>query len=177
MDYIFKDWEKKLSAFEDSVEKELKDIRQCKEDIQQLKAELTNQIAKGQYIRDDQRLILSAPEVIIGNLDPNGLLYSDAGSAVVIRGTEVSLQGVGDGGKVDTRASSIRQTAEDPGIDGLEHVVTGVSQVVSQARHIIIQSDDTEGAFSAVTEPAAGSGVRIRADKSIEIGALATAES
>jgi hypothetical protein len=177
MDYIFKDWEKKLSAFEDSVEKELKDIRQCKEDIQQLKAELTNQIAKGQYIRDDQRLILSAPEVIIGNLDPNGLLYSDAGSAVVIRGTEVSLQGVGDGGKVDTRASSIRQTAEDPGIDGLEHVVTGVSQVVSQARHIIIQSDDAEGAFSAVTEPAAGSGVRIRADKSIEIGALATAES
>ena len=106
MDYIFKDWEKKLSAFEDSVEKELKDIRQCKEDIQQLKAELTNQIAKGQYIRDDQRLILSAPEVIIGNLDPNGLLYSDAGSAVVIRGTEVSLQGVGDGGKVDTRAST-----------------------------------------------------------------------
>ena len=34
MDYIFKDWEKKLSAFEDSVEKKLEDIRQCKEDIQ-----------------------------------------------------------------------------------------------------------------------------------------------
>jgi hypothetical protein len=177
MDYIFKEWEKKLSAFEDSVEKKLEDIRQCKEEIQQLKAELTNQMEKGQYIRDDQRLILSAPEVIIGNLDPNGLLYSGSASAVVIRGTEVSLQGVGEGGEVDTRASSIRQTAEDPGIDGLEHVVTGVSQVVSQARNIIIQSDDAEGAFSAVTEPVAGSGVRIHADHSIEIGALATAES
>ena len=177
MDYIFKEWEKKLSTFEDSVEKELKDIRQCKEDIQQLKAELTNQMEKGQYIRDDQRLILSAPEVIIGNLDPNGLLYSGAGSAVVIRGTEVSLQGVGEGGQVETRASSIRQTAEDPGIDGLEHVVTGVSQVVSQARHIIIQSDDADGAFSAVTQPVAGSGVLIHADQNIEIGALATAES
>jgi len=177
MDYIFKEWEKKLSAFEDSVEKKLEDIRQCKEDIQQLRAELTNQMEKGQYIRDDQRLILSAPEVIIGNIDPNGLLYSGAGSAVVIRGTEVSLQGVGEGGQVDTRASSIRQTAEDPGIDGLEHVVTGLSQVVSQARNIVIQSDDAEGTFSAVSEPAAGSGVRIHADKSIEIGALATAES
>ena len=177
MDYIFKEWEKKLSAFEDSVEKKLEDIRQCKEEIQQLKAELTNQMEKGQYIRDDQRLILSAPEVIIGNLDPNGLLYSGSASAVVIRGTEVSLQGVGEGGEVDTRASSIRQTAEDPGIDGLEHVVTGVSQVVSQARNIIIQSDDAEGAFSAITEPVAGSGVRIHADHSIEIGALATAES
>jgi hypothetical protein len=177
MDYIFKEWEKKLSAFEDSIEKKLEDIRQCKEDIQQLKAELTNQIEKGQYIRDDQRLILSAPEVIIGNLDPNGLLYSGAGSAVVIRGTEVSLQGVGEGGQVETRASSIRQTAEDPGIDGLEHVVTSVSQVVSQARHIIIQSDDAEGAFSAVTEPVGSSGVRIHADQNIEIGALATAES
>ena len=177
MDYIFKEWEKKLSAFEDSVEKKLEDIRQCKEDIQQLKAELTNQMEKGQYIRDDQRLILSAPEVIIGNLDPNGLLYSGASSVVVIRGTEVSLQGVGEGGQVETRASSIRQTAEDPGIDGVEHVVTGVSQVVSQARNIIIQSNDADGAFSAVTQPVAGSGVLIHADQNIEIGALATAES
>ena len=177
MDYIFKEWEKKLSAFEDSVEKKLEDIRQCKEDIQQLKAELTNQMEKGQYIRDDQRLILSAPEVIIGNLDPNGLLYSGASSVVVIRGTEVSLQGVGEGGQVETRASSIRQTAEDTGIDGVEHVVTGVSQVVSQARNIIIQSNDADGAFSAVTQPVAGSGVLIHADQNIEIGALATAES
>ena len=177
MDYIFKEWEKKLSAFEDSVEKKLEDIRQCKEDIQQLKAELTNQIPKGQYIRDDQRLILSAPEVIIGNLDPNGLLYSGAGSTVVVRGIQVSLQGAGEEGQVETRAASIRQTAEDPGIDGLEHVVTGMSQVVSQARNIVIQSDNAEGAFSAVTVPTAGSGVRIHADQAIEIGALATAES
>ena len=177
MDYIFKDWEKKLSAFEDSVEKKLEDIRQCKEDIQQLKAELTNQMPKGHYIRDDQRLILSAPEVIIGNLDPNGLLYSGAASTVVVRGIQVSLQGAGEEGQVETRAASIRQTAEDPGIDGLEHVVTGVSQVVSQARNIVIQSDNADGAFSAVTVPTGGSGVRIHADQTIEIGALATAES
>ena len=176
MDYIFKDWENKLSAFEDSVEKKLEDIHQCKKDIQELKSELTNHIQKGYYLRDDQRLILSAPEVIIGNLDPNGLLYSGADSTVVIRGGQVSLQGVGQGGQVETRASSIRQTAEDPGIDGQEHVVTGLSQVVSQARNIVIQSDNADGAFSAVTVPEEGAGVRIHADLTIDIGALATAE-
>ena len=177
MDYIFNDWEKKLSAFEDSVEKKLEDIRQCKEDIQKLKAEVINHMQKGKYIRDDQRLILSAPEVIIGNLDPNGLLYSKAGSVVVVRGTHVSLEGVGEGGQVETRAASIRQTAEDPGIDGLEHVLTSMSQVVSQARNIVIQSDNAEETFSAVTVPTGGSGIRIHADHTIEIGALATAES
>ena len=30
MDYIFKDWEKKMSAFESSVEKDLAEIRKCK---------------------------------------------------------------------------------------------------------------------------------------------------
>ena len=177
MDYIFNDWEKKLSAFEDSVEKKLEDIRQCKEDIQKLKAEVINHMQKGKYIRDDQRLILSAPEVIIGNIDPNGLLYSKAGSVVVVRGTHVSLEGVGEGGQVETRAASIRQTAEDPGIDGLEHVLTSMSQVVSQARNIVIQSDNAEETFSAVTVPTGGSGIRIHADHTIEIGALATAES
>lgn len=177
MDYIFKEWEKKLSAFEDSVEKKLEDIRKCKEEVQQLKSELTNHIQKGQYIRDDQRLILSAPEVIIGNLDPNGLLYSDGDSTVIVRGTQVSLQGVGPGGQVDTRAVSIRQTAEDPGIDGQEHVVMGLSQVVSQARSIVLQSENAEGAFSSVAIAPLGSGVCIRSDQEIEIGALATAES
>ena len=177
MDYIFNDWEKKLSAFEDSVEKKLEDIRQCKEDIQKLKAEVINHMQKGKYIRDDQRLILSAPEVIIGNLDPNGLLYSKAGSVVVVRGTHVSLEGVGEGGQVETRAASIRQTAEDPGIDGLEHVLTSMSQVVSQARNIVIQRDNAKETFSAVTVPTGGSGIRIHADHTIEIGALATAES
>ena len=32
MDYIFKDWEKKMSAFESCVEKDLAEIRKCKAD-------------------------------------------------------------------------------------------------------------------------------------------------
>jgi hypothetical protein len=49
--------------------------------------------------------------------------------------------------------------------------------VVSQARNIIIQSDDAEGAFSAPTAPTGGSGVRIHADKTIDVHAAMTAES
>ena len=175
MDYIFDDWKKTLSNFESSVEKDLKEIRQCKAEIQGMKVELINQMKKGHYLRDDNRLVLSAPEVIIGNVDESGKLLS--GGYVVMRGQKVGMQASGEGGQIEMRASSIREIAEDPGIDGLEHVVGGVSEVVSQARNIIIQSDDAQGTFSAPTIPANGCGVRIHADNSIVIDATATAES
>ena len=177
MDYIFKEWEEKLKAFETNVEKDLEEIRKCKAEMQQLQVETINQMKKGYYLRDNQRLVLSAPEIIIGDVDPCGNLNSDSGSTVIVRGTQVGLQGVGSGGQVEIRATNIRETAEDPGIDGQEHVVSPASAVVSQARNIILQSDDVDGAFSAPTIPASGSGVRIHADQQIEIGATATAES
>ena len=175
MDYIFKDWEEKLKAFEGSVEKDLEEVRKCKAEIQQMKVEVVNQMKKGQYVRDDQRLVLSAPEIIIGDVDPNGNLNSGSGSTVIVRGSQVGLQGVG--GQIELRAPVIREVAEDPGIDGQEHVVSTTSLIASQARDIIIQSDDADGTFSAPTMPAAGGGVRIHADNHIEISATATAES
>ena len=176
-DYIFKDWEEKLKAFESSVEKDLAEVRRCKAEMQHMQVEVINQMKRGRLIRDDQRLVLSAPEIIIGDVDSEGNLISGTGSTVIVRGSQVGLQGVGVGGQLELRAPSIRQTAEDPGIDGQEHVVSGISEVVSQARNIILQSDNANGSFSAPTLPACGSGVRIHADKSIEIGATATAES
>lgn len=176
MDHIFKEWEKRLSAFENSVEKELKEIRQCKCEMQQMQLDMTAELQKGRYIRDHQRLILSAPEIVIGNVDRNGGLFG-AGSTVIVKGTNVGLQGVGEGGQVDLRAASIRQIAEDPGTDGKEHVVSSLSEVVSLARNIIIQSNDVEGAFSAPTIPTGGSGVRIHADKTIDVHAAMAAES
>ena len=157
MDYIFEEWEKKLSEFKDNVESELSEIRKCKAE-------------------------LSAPKIIIGHVDRNGTLLG-GGSEVIIRGTQVGLQGAGEGGTVEVRASNIRQVAEDPGVDGLEHVVGTLSEIVSQARNIIIQSNDIandndyQGAFSAATIPAGSSGVRIHADKNIDIHAAMTAET
>ena len=176
MDYIFKEWEKKLTALAESVEKDLEEIRRCKAEMQQLRIDTIAEVKKGQYVRNDRRLVLSAPEIIIGNVDSNGTLF-DGGSTIVVRGTNVGIQAAGEAGQVETRAASIRDIAEDPGSDGMEHVAGSISEVVSQARHIIIQSDDAQGAFSAVTAPTGGSGVKIHADQTIDIDATATAES
>ena len=176
MDYIIKDWEKKMSAFESSVEKDLKEIRKCKADIQQMRNEIQREKQGNYFVRDAQRIILSAPEIILGNVDPDGVLYDGAASKIVLRGTDVDLEASGNGGRVETRAASIRQIAEDPGSDGHEHVVGVLSEVVSQARQIVIESDDATGAFSALPS-SGGSGVRIHTDSQIEISATQTAES
>lgn len=176
MDYIFNDWEKKLSNFADSVEKDLNEIRQCKAEIQQMKLEMEVERQKGRYVRDDHKLVLSAPEIVIGNVDRNGTLFP-GGSTIVVRGTDVGVQAAGEGGLLEMRAAGIRQIAEDPGVDGYEHVVYNRSEVVSQARNIIIQSDETTEAFFAPTIPTGGSGVRIHADQKVDIEAAMTAES
>ena len=176
MDYIFEEWEKKLSTFESSVEKDLAEIRKCKAEMQQMKLDVVAELQKGRYVRDTQRLVLSAPEIIIGNVDRSGTLFA-GGSTVIVRGTQVGVEGAGEGGRLDLRAPSIREIAEDPGTDGREHVVSSLSEVVSQARNIIIQSNDAEGAFSAPAVPTGGSGVRIHADKTIDVEAAMTAES
>jgi len=176
MDYIIKDWEKKMSAFESSVEKDLKEIRKCKADIQQMRNEIQREKQGNYFVRDAQRIILSAPEIILGNVDPDGVLYDGAASKIVLRGTDVDLEASGHGGRVETRAASIRQIAEDPGSDGHEHVVGVLSEVVSQARQIVIQSDDATGAFSALPS-SGGSGVCIHTDSQIVISATQTAES
>ena len=176
MDYIIKDWEKKMSAFESSVEKDLKEIRKCKADIQRMRNEIQREKQGNYFVRDMNRIILSAPEIILGNVDPDGVLYDGAVSKIVLRGTDVDLEASGNGGRVETRAASIRQIAEDPGTDGHEHVVGTLSEVVSQARQIVIQSDDATGAFSALPS-SGGCGVRIHTDRRLEISATQTAES
>ena len=175
MDYIFKDWEKKMSAFESSVEKDLAEIRKCKADMQDMRRQMHEEITGSYYVRDMNRIILSAPEIILGNVDTDGILYEGSSSKIIVRGTEVDLQATGNGGRVATRAASIHQIAEDPGTDGLEHVVGSLSEIVSQARSIVIQSDDAQGAFA--TPPTSNGGLRIHADKQLEISATQASEN
>ena len=176
MDNIFELLENRLSAFEASVEKDLEEMRQCKAEMRHLTAEFSSKIKKGRYERDDERIILSAPEIIIGNVDSEGMLL-DGSSVITVRGTNVAVQAAGNTGKVETRAASIRQVAENPGDDGREHVVGSVSEVVSHARHIIMQSEDADGTFAIAEAPGGSSGVFIHADEQVEISATPTAES
>ena len=176
MDYIFKEWEDKLKAMADSVEKDLKEIRKCKADVQQMKLDVVAEVQKGRYVRDNEQLIISAPRIILGNVDRNGTL-KPGGSEIIIRGTQVGVEAAGEAGQVALRAASIRQTAEDPGVDGLEHVVGTLSEIISQARHVAIHSHDAAGAFSSPPSTEGTSGVLIHSDQVIKVDAAVSSEN
>lgn len=171
MDTQCADWKSILQDFKDSVGKELDEIRKQKAEIQQIKHEIFNRMAQGQYIRDDHRIVLSAPEIIIGNVDSSGMLWSEDGSTITIRGNGVNLEGSGSAGYVKSRATSISQIAVDPGMDGLEDVVYEGSSVVTQARDIVIQSNDCDGCFSQLPTSMVGCGVTIHSDGHMAIDA------
>lgn len=175
MDTVFADWQSILQDFKDSVEKDLNEIRKQKAEIQQIKHEIFDRMSQGQYIHDDHRIVLSAPEIIIGNVDSTGMLWSENGSTVTIRGNGVNLEGSGSSGYVKSRATNISQIAVDPGMDGLEDVVRPDSSVVSQARNIIVQCNDSDGCFSQ-KPTGMGCGVRIHSDGLLDIDASKSVE-
>ncbi len=172
-DSIFKQWEDKIDSLANADFKKgvLDAIRKLKEEVYSLKVDNINQQC-GRVIRDDKRIILSAPEIIIGDVNLGGMLNPDGASTVVVRANDVMLQGVGASGQVDTRASIISQTAEDPGVDGLEHVVGNTSAIVSQAVNITLQSDKvkSEGVFP-VLSPITDGGIRLKSDHTVDIAA------
>jgi len=154
------------------VKSDVEEIRSYKNELQYLTEMLYDTVKSGQYIRDPRRIIISAPEIVIGNVDHEGVLLGDGGSVVVVRGNTVSLEGTGSastGGNVVTRAASIRQIAVDPGKDGNENLVCDVrSEIVNQAVSISLRSDDVTGSF--VEAPGIGSaGISIHSDTDVSI--------
>ena len=176
----FVNWQTALENFQKNVEKDLDEIRLQKEEVQRIKADIIDKLDNSRYIRDDNRLIISAPEIIIGNVDKSGLLNSGE-SKVIIRGTDISLEGVGsDGtsaGRVISRASSIRQIAVDPGKDGMENVVKGTSEIVSQARSVILRSENVAEDYFPVSNLAGSLGIWLSTDGSINLDATLPCDS
>ena len=176
----FEKWQSELEELQKSVKKDLEEIKRCKTEVQSMKNNLTDtlgelkELTSGKYIRDEHRIILSAPEIIIGNVDKDGVLYNMP-SHIVVRGNDVNLEasGLGSllGGCVTTRAAQIRNIAEDPGKDGNEHAVLSFSQVVSQARSVSLISEDAKGVF---TRPASAAITGIELDSETGIAMSAT---
>ena len=175
MDYIFDDWKKILADFQNSVEKDLAEIHQQKAEVQQMKLDIFNRLDSGKFISDPKRIVLSAPEIIIGNVDKSGDLKG--GGRLVLRGSDIGLDGVGEAGTITSRAAVIRQTAVDPGIDGAEEVVYPHSAIISQARSLTLQSNDAKDAFSQTPAVAPGSGILIHADHTLDIEASVSADN
>ncbi|MDO4949219.1 MAG: hypothetical protein Q4E55_03490 [Bacteroidales bacterium] len=175
MAYILDDLKQALEAFESSVRKDVAEIRKQKSEVRRLREEIHHTVSGVKYVRDDQCLILSAPTVIIGNVNRSGELMGEhgGGGTVVIRGNRVSLEGTGSpdiGGSIVSRAASIRHIAVDPGTDGMENVVCMNSEIVNQARAITLQSNDTTGAFVAEAG-SCSTGIDIHADSYVAISA------
>ena len=174
-DYIFDDWKTMLGSFQDCVQKDLEEIHKQKAEIQQMKADLFKEMEGFKYYRDERCLILSAPKVIIGNVDETGDLISGMGE-VVIKGQGVELNGVGETGHIVNRAPSIRQVAVDPGSDGQENVVCEMSQITSQACNIVLESNDATDAFAVSPASAGKGGIRIHADNAMKLEASVSSE-
>ena len=170
----FINWQAALDEFQKNIEKDLNEIRQQKEEVQQLKAEIIDKLDNSRYLRDDNRLILSAPEIIIGNVDKSGLLKSGA-SRVIIRGSNINLDGVGTDessiGSIVSRAASIRQIAVDPGKDGIEQVVKETSEIVSQARSVVLRGECTAEDYFPNAHSATTTGITLSTDGSILLDA------
>ena len=176
MGYIFDDWKELLEKFQSSVEKDLEEIHQHKSEVQQIKADIFSRLDKGHYYRDDDCIILSAPKIVIGNVDKDGDLLGGGIGEVIVKGNGVALEGVGDTGHIVSRAPSIRQTAVNPGVDGVENVVCSTSEVVTQAGSIVLHSSDAKDAFSLSPAFVGNGGIKIHADQDLTLEAAVSAE-
>ncbi len=176
MTYIFEEWKTMLEKFQQCVDKGIEELHQEKTEVQQIKTEIFNRLDRGAYYHDDERVVISAPEIVIGNVDKSGTLNGDHVGTVIIKGSNISLEGVGESGRIVSRAPIIHQTAVNPGIDGKENVVCDASEIVSQACDIVLHSSDAKDALSQMPRHAGRGGISLHADKTLNIEAAVSAE-
>ena len=168
MDYKFNEWKKALADFQSNVEKDLEEMRFYKESMQQMRADIISELSAGHYLRDDHRIILSAPEVIIGNVDQGGALMDGEGSRVVLRAGMVGLEGVGQGGHdgavvvlLEAHDGGGHALLLEAGADGVGQLLGGVPHGVVDddgalagllLSHDAVEIDDLPAAFAPVDE-------------------------
>ena len=172
---IFKEWLDLAEAFAGCVNKALAEIHQKKQEVESIKTAFLEELHSGQFISDPDCIIISAPKIIIGNVNKSGELKSGGGE-VIIRGTNLKMNGVSEAGRIEMAAPTICQTAIDTGIDGREKVVYNGSTITSQARSITLDSKNPnitatqkDGVF--MTPPPTPVGISLLSETGIDIGA------
>ena len=146
--------------------------RKCKEDLINSVPKFVSDACSGRIIRDDDCLILSAPKIIIGNVDKNGHLLNTT-AEIVLRGNTLKFEATGNpegiGGSIESRAASIRQVAVDPGCDGTENVVCkNCSEIVSQAHNVNIYGSEDFGGIFIATPSTNNLGISARQDENAQ---------
>ena len=171
---LFDNWKTALDKLKSSIDKDLEEIRRSKLEMQQLKLDIIDHANNGQYIRDDDRIIISAPEIVIGNVNKEGQLIGD--SHILLRGTEITQEGIGfhpdQYGRIVNRASLIQNECIDPGIDGRENVVRTVSSFTVHAKGIAMKSEKANGAFTDTVASSSCGEITLSAESSVNVNAL-----
>ena len=176
---MYDSWLESMKAFQASMDKDVNEVRRYKDEIQKIKQDMTDKYNNGQYIRDEQRIVISAPEIVIGNVLKDGTLIPNETSRVIIRANNIQQEGVGTDfgrGTITNKATEIRNLCLDPGVDGNEEVVSYRSCYTVQAQSVALQSEETEGTF-AETATALPGEIRLQADNHVSIAAMAPLEN
>ncbi|MEG1543348.1 MAG: hypothetical protein RR382_02325, partial [Tannerellaceae bacterium] len=178
----FEQWKAALDDFQKNIEKDLEEIHRQKTEVQEMKDVILDRMDKGQFIRDEERIVISAPEIIIGNVDHSGVLWNKkAPGIVIIRSNDVAVEAVDLGmykpGTIISRASSIRNIAVDPGKDGLEQVAGKTSEILMHGRNIGMVSSSANDYFPETPFAGTSEGIHIHSDQRVDIEATPACES
>lgn len=185
LDYT--EWADTLKQYKAELEKELlAEVRAAKQELAELQRQIQEISFGGRYERDEDTLILSAPNIIIGNVDKSGNLLP-GGSNIVIRGNDIALEGVGTstgnsvcGGAVVTRARNVSIETVDPGIDGAESVAFQDSSFTVRSAAIglcaeNVDASDNGGVFTLDAHSVVGT-VNITAESNVNVSAMKAIE-
>ncbi len=176
---MYDSWLKSMKDFQASMDKDVNEVRRYKDEIQKIKQDMTDKYNKGQYTRDEHRIVISAPEIIIGNVLKDGTLIPDETSRVIIRANNIQQEGVGTDygqGTIINKATEIKNICLDPGVDGNEEMVSYRSGYTVQAQSIALQSEETEGTFAEIASATPGE-IKLQADDHVSVAAMAPLES
>lgn len=141
-------WEETLREYLGRIENELAEVRKAKYELYNMQRQLQEGSFRGRYERDEDTIIISAPNIIIGNVDKQGNLL-DKQSRVIIRSNGIDLEGVGTcdggtvaGGSVVTRARYVNVQTVDPGPDGRECVAFPDSTFSVQSASVSLLAEE-----------------------------------
>ena len=165
-------WEERLNNFKQALDKELQEIQQCKAELAEIQKEVQESLSGIRYILEEGRLVLSAPEIVIGDVDPLGVL-GPRYSKVIIRGNEVKVEGTS---RILNRAPEIHSLAEHPGRDGQESTLPYHSEIVQVARNVLVNGVSDAEVINPNRDMVSRPGVAITSRGSIDVNASVSCE-
>ncbi|HBJ76470.1 MAG TPA: hypothetical protein DDY68_00990 [Porphyromonadaceae bacterium] len=159
----FKDLKAKIGGFFNTIKgstKPIEDSLEGTQSLQSIKKQIIEELGSyGFFKRDDGQIIISAPKIIIGNVDRNGVLLAGGESKLVLRSSDISIEAPSNfsnqegrgktlvSGEIKLKSESIENEAVDPGLSGELSIVTDHSKIVNRAKSICLDGQDTGDLF------------------------------